>query len=73
MKVVTPFFKYDLFQYKKYLDILYCPNINFAKLGLDDFFIKELPPGCKINTDVTNYKKVKEKKDNYIKVFMWEE
>lgn len=69
-KMITiPLYKYDLYQYLKNVDILYCPTEKFMEFGLHKYNIKALPPGCKINSKVTKYKMNRIKEDNTIHVF----
>lgn len=69
-KMITlPLYKYDLYQYYKNVDILYCPTEKFIEFGLNKYNIKALPPGCKINSKVTEYKMNRMKTDNIIHVF----
>lgn len=69
-KMITiPLYKYDLYQYFKNVDILYCPTEKFKEFGLNKYNIKALPPGCKINSKVTKYKMNRIKEDNTIHVF----
>ena len=69
-KIITlPLYRYDLYQYFKNVDILYCPTIKFVEYGLNKFNVKALPPGCNINSKVTKYKMNRVKTDNNINVF----
>lgn len=63
------FYKYDLLEYKKYVNILYCPTEKFREYGLKKFNIKVLQPGCTINKEIIEYKKRNTKKDIGINVF----
>lgn len=67
--IAIQLYKYDLYRYFKNVDILYCPTEKFKEFGLNGFNIKALPPGCTINSNVTEYKMNRMKTDNIIRVF----
>lgn len=44
--ISIPMFKYDLYMYKKYVDVLYLPSGRMGKYLNTPILCKELPPGC---------------------------
>ncbi|MFR1889045.1 MAG: glycosyltransferase [Anaerostipes caccae] len=67
--ITIPLYKLDLLMYKKYVDVLYCATEKIKEFGLSNFTLKELPPGCRKDDDVCNYKINGKKESEKLKVF----
>ena len=68
--ITIPLYKWDLFNYKKLLKILYVPAEGFKDYLSKEILIKSLPPGCKENVDIVNAKKVrKDRKTKELHIF----
>ncbi|MEG2464225.1 MAG: glycosyltransferase [Malacoplasma sp.] len=63
--VALLFYKYDLYAYNKYVDILYLPSKSINEVIKSQCQIKELPPGC---SQVNNKIKILEKKSYSLKL-----
>lgn len=67
--ILVPFYRYDLYKYKRCVDILYCANKKIANYGVKHENLKELPPGCKKNDEIIYKKMIKEKTNSVLNVF----
>lgn len=55
--ITIPLYQWDLFMYHRFLNVLFCATDRIVEYGLKNFDIVELPPGCKWNKEICEYKK----------------
>lgn len=67
--VLVSLFRYDLYQYKKYVNILYVPNLRLGQYLPKCFELKELPPGGNLQEDILEEKKRKEYSGKELRIF----
>ena len=67
--ILKPMFAYDLFQYRKCLDLMFLPTMRMQQYALPGFSSRELPPGGVLRPDSYEKRRAATRDPNTLRIF----